>query len=70
MDVEIDGEQFRIGIMTGSMTDVRDEVLVLSKPDVLKMGTLFKWEDEYWVVVKREARVIKESFYGYQRDYP
>ena len=64
MDVEIDGEQFRIGIMTGSMTDVRDEVLVLSKPDVLKMGTLFKWEDEYWVVVKREARVIKESFYG------
>lgn len=64
MDVEIEGEQFRIGIMTGKMTDIRDEVLVLSKPDVLKMGTLFKWEEEYWVVVKREARVIKESFYG------
>lgn len=64
MDVTIDGEQYRIGIMTGGMTDVRDEVLVLSKPDVLKMGTLFKWDEEYWVVVKREARVIKESFYG------
>ena len=54
----------RIGIMTGAMTDIRDEVLVLSKLNVLKMGTLFKWDDEYWVVVKREARVIKESFYG------
>ena len=64
MDVIIDGKQERIGIMTGSMTDIRDEVLVLSKPDVLKMGTLFEWEDEFWVVVKREARVIKESFYG------
>lgn len=64
MDVTIDGETQRIGIMTGGMTDVRDEVLVLSKPDVLAMGTLFEWEDEYWVVVKREARVIKESFYG------
>lgn len=64
MDVLIDGEEQRIGIMTGGMTDIRDEVLVLSKPDVLKMGTLFEWEKEFWVVVKREARVIKESFYG------
>lgn len=64
MDVTIDGETQRIGIMTGGMTDVRDEVLVLSKPDVLRMGTLFEWDGEYWVVVKREARVIKESFYG------
>ena len=64
MDVIINGKQERIGIMTGSMTDIRDEVLVLSKPDILKMGTLFEWEDEFWVVVKREARVIKESFYG------
>ena len=64
MDVTIDGETQRIGIMTGGMTDVRDEVLVLSKPDVLRMGTLFEWDEEYWVVVKREARVIKESFYG------
>ena len=64
MDVEINGEANRIGIMTGAMTDTRDEVLVLSKLNVLQMGTLFKWEDEYWVVVKREARVIKESFYG------
>lgn len=70
MDVsiyDIDNEDWhpnRIGIMTGAMTDIRDEVLVLSKIDVLKMGTLFKWDNEYWVVVKREARVIKESFYG------
>lgn len=70
MDVSIyniDTEEWnpnRIGIMTGAMTDIRDEVLVLSKIDVLKMGTLFKWDNEYWVVVKREARVIKESFYG------
>lgn len=70
MDVsiyDIDSEGWnsnRIGIMTGAMTDIRDEVLVLSKINVLKMGTLFKWDDEYWVVVKREARVIKESFYG------
>lgn len=70
MDVsiyDIDTEDWnpnRIGIMTGAMTDIRDEVLVLSKIDVLKMGTLFKWDNEYWVVVKREARVIKESFYG------
>lgn len=70
MDVsiyDIDNEEWnpdRIGIMTGAMTDIRDEVLVLSKINVLKMGTLFKWDDEYWVVVKREARVIKESFYG------
>lgn len=70
MDVSIydinnkDWNPDRIGIMTGSMTDIRDEVLVLSKLNVLKMGTLFKWDDEYWVVVKREARVIKESFYG------
>lgn len=70
MDVsiyDIDAENWnpnRIGIMTGAMTDIRDEVLVLSKIDVLKMGTLFKWDNEYWVVVKREARVIKESFYG------
>ena len=70
MDVsiyDIDSEDWnpnRIGIMTGAMTDIRDEVLVLSKIDVLKMGTLFKWDNEYWVVVKREARVIKESFYG------
>lgn len=70
MDVsiyDIDSEEWdsnRIGIMTGAMTDIRDEVLVLSKINVLKMGTLFKWDDEYWVVVKREARVIKESFYG------
>lgn len=70
MDVsiyDIDKEDWnpdRIGIMTGAMTDIRDEVLVLSKLNVLKMGTLFKWDDEYWVVVKREARVIKESFYG------
>ena len=64
MDVLIDGKQERIGIMTGAMTDIRDEVLVLSKPDVLKMGTLFEWDNEFWVVVKREARVIKESFYG------
>lgn len=64
MDVEIDNKIERIGIMTGSMTDTRDEVLVLSKPNILKMGTLFKWEDEFWVVVKRQARVIKESFYG------
>ena len=70
MDVSIydikteDWNPNRIGIMTGSMTDIRDEVLVLSKIDVLKMGTLFKWDNEYWVVVKREARVIKESFYG------
>lgn len=64
MDVTIDGEEQRIGIMTGSMTDVRDEVLVLSKLDVLKMGTLFQWDEDFWVVVKREARVIKESFYG------
>lgn len=64
MDVEIDGKIERIGIMTAGMTDIRDEVLVLSKPNILKMGTLFKWDDEYWVVVKREARVIKESFYG------
>ena len=70
MDVsiyDIDAEDWnpnRIGIMTGAMTDIRDEVLVLSKIDVLKMGTLFKWDNEYWVVVKREARVIKESFYG------
>lgn len=70
MDVSIydidnkDWNPDRIGIMTGAMTDIRDEVLVLSKINVLKMGTLFKWDDEYWVVVKREARVIKESFYG------
>ena len=70
MDVSIydikadDWNPNRIGIMTGAMTDIRDEVLVLSKIDVLKMGTLFKWDNEYWVVVKREARVIKESFYG------
>lgn len=70
MDVsiyDIDNEEWnpdRIGIMTGAMTDIRDEVLVLSRINVLKMGTLFKWDDEYWVVVKREARVIKESFYG------
>lgn len=70
MDVSIydikaeDWKPNRIGIMTGAMTDIRDEVLVLSKIDVLKMGTLFKWDNEYWVVVKREARVIKESFYG------
>ena len=70
MDVsiyDIDSEQWnenRIAIMTGEMTDIRDEVLVLSKPDVLKMGTLFEWEKQFWVVVKRRARVIKESFYG------
>lgn len=64
MDVIIDGKEERIGIMTGAMSDTRDEVLVLSKPDTLKMGTLFEWENEFWVVVKREARVIKESFYG------
>lgn len=64
MDVKIDGETKRIGIMTGGMTDVRDEVLVLSKLDDLKMGTLFEWEDDFWIVVKRQARVIKESFYG------
>lgn len=58
MDVsiyDIDSEDWnpnRIGIMTGAMTDIRDEVLVLSKIDVLKMGTLFKWDNEYWVVVK------------------
>lgn len=42
MDVsiyDIDSEDWnpnRIGIMTGAMTDIRDEVLVLSKIDVLK----------------------------------
>ncbi len=64
MDVLIDGIEKRIGIMTGKMTDTRDEVLVLSKPEDLKMGSLFQWEDDFWVVVKREARVIRESFYG------
>ena len=64
MDVIIDGEEQRIGIMTAAMTDIRDEVLVLSKPNVLRMGTLFEWDNEFWVVVKRESRVIKESFYG------
>ena len=64
MDVIINGKEERIGIMTGAMSDTRDEVLVLSKLDTLKMGTLFEWENEFWVVVKREARVIKESFYG------
>ena len=64
MDVEIEGKTERIGIMTGAMSDTRDEVLVLSKPNVLKMGTLFEWENDFWVVVKRQARVIKESFYG------
>lgn len=64
MDVLVNNKEERIGVMTGAMSDIRDEVLVLSKPGVLKMGTLFEWEDDFWIVVKREARVIKESFYG------
>ena len=64
MDVLVDGKEERIGIMTGGMSDTRDEILVLSKPGVLKMGTLFEWESDFWIVVKREVRVIKESFYG------
>ena len=64
MDVTINDQIERIGIMTGGMSDTKDEVKVLSEPNVLKMGTLFEWEGDFWIVVKREVRVIKESFYG------
>jgi hypothetical protein len=64
-DVEVNGFVKRIAIMgqTG-LSEVKEGVYVLSEKDVLKTGDSFKWNDDFWLIVKKSVRVLGESFYG------
>lgn len=63
-DVTIDNETKRIGIMTSKISDSYDGVEVLSEAGILSMGTLFEWNNEQWLVLKRTVRVLGVSFFG------